>query len=76
MMKRTIFKGCNDSDEIVVRLPVMFFGFSLSRLLPDDLHGLLVLLRNSPYLLTCSTDVKDNDVSTVHVYNQSTCVLI
>jgi hypothetical protein len=48
------------------------FGFSLSCFLPDDRLGLLVLLRIDSFLLACSTNTKDNDVNTVHVYNQST----
>jgi hypothetical protein len=74
VMKKTI--KCNDSDEIVVRLPVMFFGFSLFCFLPNDLPGLLVLLRNASSLFRCSTDINDNDINAVHVYDQSAYVLI
>ena len=43
-MKKTI-KGCNNWDEIVVRLPIMSLVFlSCFLVTPDDLPGLLVLL--------------------------------
>jgi hypothetical protein len=64
-------KGCNDYDEIVTGATVYHvLGFSLSCFLPDD------LFRIARSLLTCSTDSKDNDVGTIHVHNQSACVLI
>jgi len=68
MMKRTL-QGYNDSDKIVVRLHVC-------HMFDYDLPGLLILLSIAPSLLTCSTDSKDDDVGTVHVYNQCACVLI